>query len=262
MEVHSHTHTPRKKWTHYFWEFLMLFLAVFCGFLAENWREHYVEDRRIKQYSRSLIQDLQKDTVMINIVMTRIRRNIRLTDSMSVYLKHRSLSQIRNVEMFVFSIIDRYPPYTWSRATLEQMKNSGSLRYFSNYNIISRVSEYDALAHHMDEDRANDDALGNQTLETATRIINMDYPKDLVMNFLAGMLSNMDSIMQAPWLKELRQKDSTALIAKNMDDMQIFLNEKVNLRRLLMLRGEIELPRLKKQAFDLIELLKKEYHLR
>ena len=35
MEVHQHTHTPRKKWTHYFWEFLMLFLAVFCGFLAE-----------------------------------------------------------------------------------------------------------------------------------------------------------------------------------------------------------------------------------
>ena len=34
MEVHAHTHTARKKWTHYFWEFLMLFLAVFCGFLG------------------------------------------------------------------------------------------------------------------------------------------------------------------------------------------------------------------------------------
>ena len=30
MEVHAHTHTARKKWTHYFWEFLMLFPAVFC----------------------------------------------------------------------------------------------------------------------------------------------------------------------------------------------------------------------------------------
>ena len=29
MEVHAHSHTPGKKWTHYFWEFLMLFLAVF-----------------------------------------------------------------------------------------------------------------------------------------------------------------------------------------------------------------------------------------
>ena len=36
MEVHHHAHTSRKKWTHYFWEFLMLFLAVFCGFLARK----------------------------------------------------------------------------------------------------------------------------------------------------------------------------------------------------------------------------------
>ena len=50
MEVHAHSHTPGKKWTHYFWEFLMLFLAVFCGFLAENQREHYVEHKRAKDY--------------------------------------------------------------------------------------------------------------------------------------------------------------------------------------------------------------------
>jgi len=42
MEVHQHAHTPRKKWTHYFWEFLMLFLAVFCGFLAEYKLEHTI----------------------------------------------------------------------------------------------------------------------------------------------------------------------------------------------------------------------------
>ena len=55
MEVHAHTHTERKKWTHYLWEFLMLFLAVFCGFLAENQREHYIEHQREKQYMRSLL---------------------------------------------------------------------------------------------------------------------------------------------------------------------------------------------------------------
>jgi len=30
MEIHSHTHAERKKFTHYLWEFLMLFLAEFC----------------------------------------------------------------------------------------------------------------------------------------------------------------------------------------------------------------------------------------
>ena len=49
MEVHAHTHTPRKKWTHYFWEFLMLFLAVFAGFLAEYQLEHKIEKDRARQ---------------------------------------------------------------------------------------------------------------------------------------------------------------------------------------------------------------------
>ena len=49
MEVHAHTHTARKKWTHYLWEFLMLFLAVFCGFLAEYQLEHKIEKDRAKE---------------------------------------------------------------------------------------------------------------------------------------------------------------------------------------------------------------------
>lgn len=37
MEVHHHAQDPatphhKKKWESYFWEFLMLFLAVICGF--------------------------------------------------------------------------------------------------------------------------------------------------------------------------------------------------------------------------------------
>src|SRR5688572_26997315 len=65
MEVHAHSHTPRKKWTHYFWEFLMLFLAVFCGFLAEYQLEHKIEKNREKQYMQSLVEDLKADTAML-----------------------------------------------------------------------------------------------------------------------------------------------------------------------------------------------------
>src|SRR5436190_4074040 len=65
MEVHAHTHSARKKWTHYFWEFLMLFLAVFCGFLAENIREHMIEVNRSQQYIHSLYEDLQSDTLKL-----------------------------------------------------------------------------------------------------------------------------------------------------------------------------------------------------
>ena len=65
MEVHHQTHTPRKKWTHYFWEFFMLFLAVTAGFFVENQREHYIEHKREKQFITTLIEDFKSDTAQL-----------------------------------------------------------------------------------------------------------------------------------------------------------------------------------------------------
>ena len=48
METHAHDlhKAPGHGWKHYLFEFVMLFLAVFCGFLAENIREHRMEDEK------------------------------------------------------------------------------------------------------------------------------------------------------------------------------------------------------------------------
>ena len=87
MEVHHHPHTPRKKWTHYFWEFLLLFLAVLCGFLAENFREHQVEHKREKQYMRSLLNDLSSDTAnMHDGIPLRLQR-IAAIDTVFMFFK-------------------------------------------------------------------------------------------------------------------------------------------------------------------------------
>ena len=49
MEVHHHGHVP-KKWSEYITEFVMLFAAVTLGFIAENLREHQIENNRAKEY--------------------------------------------------------------------------------------------------------------------------------------------------------------------------------------------------------------------
>ena len=50
LETHAdHLHkTPGHGWKHYLFEFFMLFLAVFCGFLAEYQLEHRIERERVK----------------------------------------------------------------------------------------------------------------------------------------------------------------------------------------------------------------------
>ena len=81
-----HTHTPRKKWTHYFWEFLMLFLAVFCGFLAEYQLEHLIEQKREKQFIKALIEDLKLDTIGMNISAERNKRRIMGLDTLARFV--------------------------------------------------------------------------------------------------------------------------------------------------------------------------------
>ena len=83
MEVHAHTHTPRKKWLHYFWEFFMLFLAVTAGFFVENVREHKIEKDRERQFMKSLLQDLAMDSVFLSENVKTGPRIVRYTDSLA-----------------------------------------------------------------------------------------------------------------------------------------------------------------------------------
>ncbi len=255
MEVHAHTHTARKKFTHYLWEFFMLFLAVTAGFLVENQREHYIEKLRVKQYARSLVYDLGKDTANMHYITGRIRTIIKTTDSLSRYLKVRQWRQIRNIDLFVLSSFDRYPAYRWSRSTLEQIKNSGSLRYFDEL-IVRQISSYDALSHHMDEDHRSDEEMANQATILKNQLINTDYPDELAN----GLYINTDSVIGTKYLMDYSKNDSLSLLANDPAGIKIFLNEKLTLKRNLYSR-ENELTGLIAIARELILLLKKEYHL-
>ena len=66
----------------------MLFLAVFCGFLAENLREHQVEHQREKQYIRSLIADLKEDDQVISRELVTQERRTAMMDSMITILNY------------------------------------------------------------------------------------------------------------------------------------------------------------------------------
>src|SRR4029078_6885202 len=86
MEVHHHAHTARKKWTHYFWEFLMLFLAVFCGFLAEYALEHKIEKDREKQFIRSLVNDVKADITQLNSIIEKRDEKMQRLDSLTLLI--------------------------------------------------------------------------------------------------------------------------------------------------------------------------------
>ena len=144
MEVHAHTHSPRKKWTHYFWEFLMLFLAVFCGFIAENIREHKVEQQRAKQLAKNLYKEIYIDS--INVQQKIGIRNIKENECVYFidYVKDSSLTTLS---------ARFYPAFTWTflqsaqllfepnDGILNQLRNSGELRYFKSNELQAIIGK-------------------------------------------------------------------------------------------------------------------------
>jgi hypothetical protein len=143
MEVHQHTHTPRKKWTHYFWEFFMLFLAVTAGFFVENQREHFIEHQREKVYIRSLFEDLKKDTAGIRSLAVMRTEVCGMIDSLILLLKNKSREAFSSRIYY----LARKIPYSEGRfifnsKTFDQLKSSGNLRLIRNLQILDMISDY------------------------------------------------------------------------------------------------------------------------
>ena len=167
MEVHAHTHTARKKWTHYFWDFLMLFLAVFCGFLAENQREHMIEQRREKQYISSLIRDISLDTTSLHQALNTRIIFIRYYDSLVLLLKHYTDSNLNDIYYYARHV-GRIPDFRYHDRTIQQLKSSGSLRLIRNKDVADSITIYDnemikqILTQQEIEPRFRNDVLQNQ----------------------------------------------------------------------------------------------------
>jgi hypothetical protein len=136
MEVHQHTHSHGKKnWKSYFWEFLMLFLAVFAGFLAENQREHFVEHQREKEYARALYEEFYSDSIAIaNKLNARLAKEKDM-DYLNGYIKDSSLTDLPKEFYPAFTtVMYLATSYVFEPkdGVLSQLKSSGSLRYFKN----------------------------------------------------------------------------------------------------------------------------------
>ena len=147
MEVHHHTHPDshrnhgKKNWKSYFWEFLMLFLAVFCGFLAEYQLEHKIEKDRVKEYAELFLEDLKNDSIYVNQLLTNQQQMLLQADSLLSLLSsdrflHNNYQLVNHFnKLSVF--VDFNPAFP---VNFEQVKNSGSLRYFKNKKLVSSLS--------------------------------------------------------------------------------------------------------------------------
>ncbi|HET6767948.1 MAG TPA: hypothetical protein VFH08_11135 [Chitinophagaceae bacterium] len=176
MEVHHHSHTDRKKWSHFFWEFLMLFLAVFCGFLAEYQLEHVIEHNREKEYMRSMVEDLQQDTTEINRAVLVISGYGSNSDSLLSLLESfdkNDKNQLKKIYTLHYSIGAELA--SLSQRTIAQLKNSGGMRLIRKKNVADSITLYDTKSQYLSAVFKSYDEVSSETFKSGALIFDNKY---------------------------------------------------------------------------------------
>ena len=194
MEVHHHAHHghEKKNWKTYAWEFLMLFLAVFCGFLAEYQLEHVIEHQREKEFAKALYAELLDDSAVVANKLTSRLQKEKDMDYVSSFFKDSSLTSLPK---------KFYPAYTTSLylintyafepkdGILSQLRNSGSLRYFKSI------------------------ALQKLLGEISVNINNVRYRNEQEYQFFASPIKPfMLKYYDWSWIDNLRKEDTAAVV--------------------------------------------------
>jgi hypothetical protein len=90
MEVHHHPdlHHKKKNFKEYFFEFLMIFLAVTLGFFAESVRDHVNDNGKETEYIGDLKKDLAIDSINISTWIQAFNSRINEYDTVINMLRH------------------------------------------------------------------------------------------------------------------------------------------------------------------------------
>ena len=145
METHAnHLHkAPGGKIWHYFFEFLMLFLAVFSGFIAENWREELGEHRREKEFIYSIVEDIKSDTLQSNRTLLQLKRLHTGIDSVLILLSSPEIVDNSNKAYKLWTNNLGLEVFVSNDRTIQQLLSSGELRLIRNKAVSDRIMIYE-----------------------------------------------------------------------------------------------------------------------
>jgi hypothetical protein len=145
MEVHHHTQTPREKFKHYFFEFFMLFLAVFLGYLAERKLEHDIEKIRERSAMSSLLNELNQDIRQIDsLEQRRLSRNADCDLLIGLLSNPVTVKDSGSAIYYYGRNASRRIHFHSQNGVLQQLRNSGGFRVHHS-EVQKMLNEYDLL---------------------------------------------------------------------------------------------------------------------
>jgi hypothetical protein len=162
----------KKNWKSYFKEFFMLFLAVFCGFLAENYRESLSAKNIEKEYILSLIEDLKTDTTNLSWYISFRKEKSVLMDSLAEMILSENRSLIGNQIYFLARQVFNEQAFFYSDGTIQQLKNAGNLRLLRKRNVVNALLTYEKKVKVLGEWDENDNKTKSTFREMGGKVFN------------------------------------------------------------------------------------------
>ncbi len=159
----------------YLFEFSLLFLAVFLGFFADSLREENSEKQQAYELAKSLYEELKNDSVTVaSKIEGRLKKESAI-DYMVAFFKDSSLqTSSKSLAInFLWATTIRTPViFTPRTVILEQLKSSGSLRYFKSQRLQQLVGDLSVSIEYLRE---------RQELEA---IVYKDYIEPIMINHM------------------------------------------------------------------------------
>jgi hypothetical protein len=244
-------------------EIILVVIGILIALSINNSNEQRKQNVQIAKYAKSFVQDLEKDIAMMDTINNTAKYISIRIDSLANYVRNSKVEEISNLDVICLTWVRLYRPYSWNRATLDEIKNSGSLRLINNEDISKRIVKYDTQSRHMDEDYYADKEQSENASQILNKVVNYNYPNMVELAEMLRLKTNSGQIYETfnnPIYKEAKEYD----FSLNQEDIHLvnnIVNSFIRLKYLLSIRTQIELPALIKDAQELINLLKEEYNI-
>jgi hypothetical protein len=252
MEVHHHPHVEKKGFKEYFLEFIMIFLAVTLGFIAENIREEITDHSRAKIYGEAMVDDLKADTAELNSYYKYWEYASKNVDTLFQLLEVNDPDEVPSGKLYWYGLFGGASEiFIPNDATFQQMKSAGALRLFNN-DLMHKVAKYDQLNRTIKTYEQQDEGTYQEVRKIRSQIFYFKINKTANDIYQAGrtatVQNRIDSFMHSnpPLLR-----NDKAIFNQYLELVRSrFISSKVISAKILL-----------QQATTLIEDLKKEYRL-
>jgi hypothetical protein len=157
-----------KNWKKYLFEFLMLLVAVFLGFVAENIREDFAERQQAIELAKSFYEELKNDSIMAE---TKVQNRLKKENSIRYLQKYFADSSLNNVPKifsinFIYGIASRTPTNFKPRTVLlDQLSNSGAIRFFKNTQLKNLIGDLSVAIESFNEREAYESSVFTACME-------------------------------------------------------------------------------------------------